>query len=183
MMKKLTIKIENKEQKTCETCLPVCLMVILRSNGVNIKDNEEMKILTEGLKLIKIDYTIGQLIYLCKKFKLKIKLYVDYPIYYKILSKYDYPKNLELVNRKINSPLLKKIVANKPVIVYVDKYYLDGIYHSPHFIVLESLDNNNAIIMDPWDGRKKTISSKRLSKAISSLRNKLKISPKLIEIA
>ena len=176
-------KIENREQKTCETCLSVCLMVTLKSKGLEVKDEDEMKILVEGLKLFKLDFAVGQLIYVCKTFDVNIKLFIDSPLYYKILSKYDYPKNLELVTKRIDNMLLREMVKNKPLIVYVDKYYIDKIYHFPHFIVLEYMNKNKTIIMDPWDGKKKTLPSKILSRAISSLRNKLKISPKLIEVS
>ena len=168
-----------KEQSSSETCLPVCLISCSKSVGIKINE-DEIKLLTEGLKFIKIDYAIGQLVFLCKNYSVKIKLYVDSPLYYGILLSYAYPKNLKLVSGKCDKFLLKS--ARKPAIVYVDKFYMDGIYHGPHFVVLTKFDDNEATIMDPWDGKTKTMTSKQLIKAISSLRNNIGISPKLIEV-
>lgn len=176
--------IEEKEQKTCESCLPVSLIVLMREKGMNIGDEEEMNILVEGLKKVKSDYTIGQLIYFCERFpKIKVNLYIDFEIYYKTLLEFDYPENMELINEKINRNFLKKKVEKGSVIVYVDKYYTNDVYHAPHFVVLESMDEEKAVIMDPWDGKRKTYSSDKFFRAISSLRNKLKICPKVIEVS
>ncbi len=177
----IPIRFNVKEQTTCETCLPVCLIAILREQDIKVNDSEELKILIEGLKFTKDDYSTGQLVYVCKKYNVSIEQYIDYQIFHKILSKLKLPKNLILINRKIDEQFLKEMVKRSPII-YVDKYYLDGIYHYSHFVILESLDNKNAIIFDPWDGKEKSIKTQILIRSIQSLRNKLKISPKAIII-
>ncbi len=175
-------KIENKEQRTHETCLPVSLIVTLRSLGIQIENTEEIQMLVEGLEFIKFDYAVGQLAYLCEKFPVNIKLYVDFKIYFDMLSDYTYPQNMKIINKEITQSLIEKTTSDKATIIYIDKYYTDEIYHSPHFVVLESINSDTATIMDPWDGKKKTLPTKILLKAIDSLRTHLNICPKLIEI-
>ena len=175
-------RLKIKEQFTCETCLPVCLIALLQYKGVKTKDSEELKILVKGLKFTKLDYSTGQLVYVCDKYNVNIEQYVDHPIFYKILSKLRYTKKLKLINKKIDLGFLKKLTEDSPIIVYMDKYYLDGIYHYSHFVILKSVDNKTSVILDPWDGKEKKIETGLLIRSIQSLRNKLKISPKAIRM-
>ncbi len=171
-----------KEQSTCDTCLPICLMALLRKRGINVNTSEEMNILIEGIKFTKLDYSIGQLVYICNKYDVKAEAYIDYPIFHKILSKLDYPANLRLICEKIDKKTMQRMTEISPVVIYVDKYYLDKICHYPHFVILIALNGAYSVIFDPWDGKERKIITKLLIRSIQSLRNKLKISPKLIRI-
>ncbi len=179
---KTELLLRISEQTTCETCLSSCLIALLRYNGIKVNDSEELKIMIEGLKLTKLDYSTGQLAYVCDKYNVNIEQYVDYPIFYKILSKLKYTKKLKLISKKVDMGFLKRLIKNSPIIVYMDKYYLDGIYHYSHFVILKSIGNRTSIILDPWDGKEKKIETALLIRSIQSLRNKLKISPKAIRI-
>ena len=77
---------------------------------------------------------------------------------------------------------MKRFVKNSPVIVYIDKCYLDKIYHYSHFVILKSINNKTSVILDPWDAKERKIETRLLIRAIQSLRNKLKISPKVIRV-
>ena len=50
-------------------------------------------------------------------------------------------------------------------------------------MILEFIDSKKAKIMDPWPGKKRELDAKVVMRAISSLKNNLKISPKVIEIS
>ena len=153
---------------------------MLREQDIRVNDSEELKILIDGLTFTKNDYSTGQLVYICKKYGVFVEQYIDYPTFHKFLLKLKLPKNLKLVNKRIDKRFLKEKTKRSPIIIYVDKYYLDGIYHYSHFVILESLDNKNAVVFDPWDGKEKSIKTQILIRSIQSLRNKLKISPKAI---
>lgn len=174
-MKKLTLK----PQSTIETCLSMCLMALLEHKGIKVKKNEEINILVEGLKFTKIDYATGHLVYIGRNYKVKIAQYIDYPIFYQLLSKYKYPKSVSLINKKVDKRLVNKLKDQLPFIIYIDQYYLAGL-HLPHFVILEKISSDKTTILDPWDGRRKVLSTITFFRAIQSLRNKLKISPKLI---
>lgn len=169
-------------QATCETCLPICLMGLIRQKNIKIPDSEELNILIEGIKFTKLDYSTGQLVYICQKYLLNVEQYVDFSIFHRVLSRFKIPNNLKILSKSINKQFIKKMVNLSPVIIYLDKYYLEKIYHYSHFVILISLNDQRGFIFDPWDGRYRKISTDKLMQSIKSLRNKLKISPKLIRI-
>lgn len=171
-----------KKQSTCETCLPICLIALLRDKGIKIKYSEEINILVGGIRLTRLDYSTGQLIYICNKHGVEIEQYLDNQIYYKILSKLKYPKNLRLIYRKITKKFLREIVSILPVIVYVDLYYFGEVYHYPHFIILTRLNEKYVNFLDPSNGKLAKMKTRLFIRAIQSLRNKLKICPKVIRI-
>lgn len=178
------MNIKITEQKTCESCLSVCLMSLLESQkGMKLEDEEEFNILFEGLKFTRLDFSTGHLVYLAKKFpKLTFEQYVDFDVFYKILSKLDIPENLKMYPKKINLKFLKEVTGESPVIIYVDMFTLEGIYHYSHFVILREINDEKAIIFDPWSGEKIEMKTKTLMRSISYVRNMLKISPKLIRI-
>lgn len=171
-----------KEQSTCETCLAICLIALIRKSGLKVRDSEEVRILLEGIKFTKLDYSIGHLTYCCKKFSVNIEAYIEFFMFKEKLSKLNLPKNLKLISEKINKKFIQKMTQDSPVIVYINKFYLEKIFHYPHFIIVISLDDKNAKIFDPWDGKYRNIPTPILIKSIASLRNKLRISPKLIRL-
>lgn len=178
----MDIKIEK--QRSCESCLSVCLMSILDyQKGIKLEKEEEFNILFEGLKFTRLDFSTGHLVYLAKKFpQLNFEQYIDFNIFYEILIKLDTPKNLNMYSKKINLKFLKQVVKESPVIIYVDMFTLEGIYHYSHFVILKEIDDEKATIFDPWIGEKTVINTKTLIRSISYIRNMLKISPKLIRI-
>lgn len=99
-------------------------MCILKASGIKVSGSEEMKILVEGLKFLKEDYAIGQIVYVCNKFGVNARVNIDYRFYYNKLSEYNYPKNMELANDTVRRRLLEKVTKERPAIIYVDKYYL-----------------------------------------------------------
>lgn len=176
----ITIKrLSIKSQSTIQTCLSMCILALLKYRGIKSKNNEEINILVEGLKFTKIDYATGHLVYIGRNYKVKIAQYIDHPIFYKLLSKYKYPKTVSLINEKIDKRLINKMKDQLPFIIYIDQYYLAGL-HLPHFVILEKISSDKATILDPWDGKRKVLPTPTFFRAIQSLRNKLKISPKLI---
>lgn len=175
-------KLSIKPQSTIETCLSVCLISLLENHGIKIEHDEEINILIEGLKFTKIDYSTGHLVYVCKKYGVEGKQYIDNPIFYQRLSKYKYSNSVKLINKYIDRKLISKMKVELPFIIYIDQFYTGGL-HLPHFVILEKFDEISSEILDPWDGKRKKISTEILSRSIQSLRNKLKISPKIITLS
>jgi len=175
--------INNKfKQSTCETCLPTCLLVLLSSKGKNINfEKEELKILVEGLRFTKLDYAIGQVAYVVKKYGVQANVFIEFKNFFNQLNKLPLPKGLTLVNGKIDAKLLKTLLNKSFVIVYIDQFYIGHTYHFPHFIILISFDDF-VKIYDPWGGKIKIVQKTRFMKGIQSLRNKWKISPKVIQL-
>ena len=182
-MKKPKLLNNKFKQSTCETCLPACLLVLLSSKIKNIDfKKEELEILVEGLKFTKLDYAIGQVIYIVKKYKIKADIFIEFKNFFNQLNKLKLPKGVTLVNEKIDAKLLKTLLNKSFIIVYIDQFYIDHIYHFPHFIILISFSNDFVKIYDPWDGKTKIVQKICFMKGIQSLRNKWKISPKVIQL-
>lgn len=162
------------KQKTCESCLSVCLMSILESQkGIRLEDEEEFNILFEGLKFTRLDFSTGHLVYLAKKFlELTFEQYIDFDVFYKILSKLEIPENLKMYSKNINLKFLKERTKESPVIIYVDMFTLEGIYHYSHFVILTEIDDEKSIIFDPWSGERMEVKTKILMRSISYVRNK-----------
>lgn len=172
------------KQKTCESCLSVCLMSLLESQkGIKLEEEEEFNILFEGLKFTRLDFSTGHLVYLVKKFpNLTFEQYIDFNFFYGILNKMDIPENLKMYSQKINLKFLKEMTKESSVIIYMDMFTLEGIYHYSHFVILKEIDDKKVIILDPWSGEKIEMKTKTLMRSISYVRNMLKISPKLIRV-
>ncbi len=172
------------KQRSCESCLSVCLMSLLDfQKEIKLDKEEEYNILFEGLKFTRLDFSTGHLVYLAKKFSdLIFEQYIDFDVFYKILNKLDLPRNLKLYSKKIDLKFLKEMTKDGPVMIYIDMFTLEGIYHYSHFVILKDIGNENATIFDPWSGEKIEMKTKVLMKSISYVRNMLKISPKLIRI-
>ena len=171
-----------KAQSTCESCLSVCLMALLRLRGRHVRDSEETKILMQGLIFTKLDYAIGQLIYVANKFAVKIEQYTDFPSFNEQLLRLDMPESVRLLPARNTKRLITRLVAKSRVIIYMDKYDLDGIYHYPHFVLLTKMSKDAAVFFDPWDARMKKMPANMLMKSIRSVRNRLGISPKIIRM-
>ena len=178
----MDIKIDK--QRSCESCLSVCLMSLLDSQkGIRLDEKEEFNILFEGLKFTRLDFSTGHLVYLSKKFpELTFEQYIDFDVFYEILNKLDLPKNLMMYPKKINLKFLKEMTQENPVIIYIDMFTLEGIYHYSHFVILKEINDEKATIFDPWSGEKIEMKTKTLMRSISYIRNMLKISPKLIRV-
>ncbi len=178
------MEIKIFEQRTCESCLAVCMMSLLKSQKeINLSKKEEYNILFEGLKFTKLDFSTGHLAYLAKKIPDVIfEQHIDFPVFYDVLKKLKLPENLKLHSTRINLKLLKELIKINPVIIYIDQYTLDGIYHYSHFVILSCINNDVALIHDPWTGEEIKLKTKNLMRSISYVRNRLKISPKLIRI-
>ncbi len=172
------------KQKTCESCLSVCLMSLLESQkGIRLEEEEEFNILFEGLKFTRLEFSTGHLVYLARKFPdLIFEQYVDFNVFYEILNKLDVPKNLKMYSQKINLKFLKEMTKENPIIIYIDMFTLEGVYHYSHFVILKEINNEKVIMFDPWSGEKIEMKTKILMRSISYIRNMLKISPKLIRI-
>lgn len=183
-MKNISSKnsLKIKKQSTVETCLSVCLITLLKSKGIEIEDSAEINILVEGIKFIDLDYSTGHLVHICNNYGVEVEQYIDNQFYYNILSKLKYPKNLRLIYNKITKKFLQKMIDISPVVIYLDLYYLEKIYHYPHFVILTDLNEESATFLDPLIGKEVKMKTKLLIRSIQSLRNKLKICPKVIRI-
>jgi len=178
------------KQKHPETCLAKCLMILLeKGKNQKIPDKYELELLIFSLKYERENIARGHLEKIVKDFKVNIDWYVDSKIFFDFVKKMHLPKQVSLIQKKINLNFIDKLL-DKPVILYLDRFHLwnkkDGLYykyHYPHFIIITKKIGEFYEIIDPDDGKIKKIESKKLSKAIISMRNHLWMSPQIIRFS
>ncbi len=178
------------KQKHPETCLAKCLMILLeRSLHKTIPDRYELELLIFSLKYERENIARGHLEKVVRDFKVNIDWHVDSRIFFDFVKKMKIPQEVSLINETVNPKLIDTLLE-KPLIVYVDIFHLwekeMGLYykyHYPHFVIVNRKVGNLYEIIDPDDGKMKRIDMRRLSKAISSLRNHLWISPQIIQLS
>lgn len=176
------------QQAHIESCLASSLRgLLLAQKGIELTEEDEIFILNKGSNYYKVDFSLGQLIYVAQKYKLKFEVMIESKIYYDYLLQQNLPKELELKYGEINNKNLKNYLKNSPIIVYLDKYYtiakkdLINKYHYPHYVILTDL-SKEAEIIDPWDGKIKAYKNTYIVKAIKELRKRLYISSKIIKL-
>ena len=178
------------KQKHPETCLARCLIILLeRLKNKKISDKYELDLFIFSLKYERENIARGHLEKIVRDFKINIDWYVDSKIFFDFVRKMKLPKQISLTRGKIKLNFIDKLLIDRPIILYIDRFYLWnkklGLYykyHYPHFVVVNKKVGDLYEVIDPDDGKIKKIESKKLSKAIISMRNYLWISSQLIQL-
>ncbi len=182
------LKLHPMQQAHVESCLASCLSTLVQGiKGIGLTAEEEKKLLMDGSNVYRIDFAIGQLIFIAQHHKLKVELLIDFKPYVDHLRKEKFPKSLKIKHLKINEISIKRLVKESPIIIYVDKFHLiskqDMLnrYHYPHYIIVSRFDKK-VTILDPWDGQEKELTKKQFMKAVQDLKKRIGLSPRIIRI-
>lgn len=164
------------KQQTLEGCLPVCLMLLTKSEAT---EKEELELAVEGIKT-KISYALKILNVYSEKYGTNFDVYVDNEYFLKDLEKSFEDKNIKLISQTVDSSLMDSVAT--PYILYIDAQ--NGFSpHAPHFIIVESANNDNTYsIFDSWLGERKIVEKTALQKSVTQLRDHLLFCPLLIKI-
>ncbi len=163
------------KQTTYESCLASTLLMLV---GESWSRKKEIEIWKHGWEF---NYLIGQLNHAAKKYEKNLQVYIENRYYFEKLRK-EKSQKVELVNARISMGLIRKLLENGSVVVYLDNYYLQKVVHAPHFVLAERRMDDIIEIADPYNGKRKKISGEIIKKAIIDLRNHLKYSPVLIRV-
>ncbi len=161
------------KQTTHDTCLACALLMIVNGNK-----KDEIEVWKHGWNF---NYLMGQINYVSKKYNKNLVAYIENKYYFGEVLKQKKGK-VELKNEKIDLKLIKKVLKDSNVTVYVDAYYpyVLGNFHAPHFWVILRIDDEFVVVADPWYGKEMKMPIYIFKEAIISLRNHLKYSPVLI---
>lgn len=174
--------IQKYTQTTYETCLACCLLqAVDRIKPLKISQKLELDCLNHSLMFTRDDFTIGHLDFIAKKFKVNIRRIVDNKPFLMYVKKLKSSPFITTEVQKIGLKLLNKLIDKKPII-YIDAYYLFGMYHCPHFVTVLDHVGETYKIFDTWSGREILVEGKKLRKSISSIRNSMKLCPQVIII-
>lgn len=168
-------------QHTYESCLAWSLLYLSNKTPTLKK---ELEILNHSLTFSKKDFTIGHLEFMSKHFK-EIWLFTDSQFKYEhnLTKRLKKSKNIKIYNENILNFLQKYLQIGKirhPLIIYTDAFAFWGYKHYPHYVILLNKKNNNFLILDPWNGKTKSVSKQTILNGIKLLKNYLNISPRII---
>jgi len=164
------------KQKTCEGCLPVCLLVLA---GQKITLESELDLIIGGLKKSRESYALGIIEKFTSKYKRRATIWIDNKFFLKIIMA---GKNspIKPAHKRIDLNFLNSLAT--PFILYLDSNILGTYYHSPHFVIVEKRLGGKFQIVDPWIGKRRWIEPSRLERGITSLRGYLKFCPLVIKL-
>ena len=166
---------KSYKQTTYESCLAFCLLMLLDKKPTR---SEEINTWKRGWKF---NYLLGQLNYFSRKHKKHFNIWVENTYYFKELKKKECDR-INLINQKIDIRLIKSLLNDEKLIIYLDGYYMHYTVHYAHFILGMKIDKENKIeTIDPYAGKAEVVPFGQIKKGIISLRNHLKFSPILIQ--
>ncbi|RMD67494.1 hypothetical protein D6817_01470 [Candidatus Pacearchaeota archaeon] len=171
--------LQKYTQTTYESCLACCLLqAVARVKPLKISKKLELACLLHSLKFSKHDFVIGHVDFIVKKFNVRVTRIVGSKRLFDHLKR-KRSRNLSTKRKRIDLSLINKFLDKQPI-VEMDVYHLYRTYHYPHFITILGKTGNKYKIFDTWDGKEKFVRSKTLANSISSLKNRLKLSPQMI---
>lgn len=170
-------KIELHRQSTCEGCLPVCLLSLINEK---VTLESEIELLIGGFKRSRESYAQGIISEFAERYKNKLTITIHNKHYYKKLISFRKNPMITLIHKKIDMGLLKKL--STPFILNLDDRILRKSVHYPHFVIVERKLRRRYVLIDPWNGRRKWLSERKLYKGILSLKNYLKFCPLIIKL-
>jgi hypothetical protein len=168
------------KQTICNGCLVASLLMVIKDKyNVSYSKKDEGLILIKGGDRSKYQfYVSGIPIEFYKKFKKKINLVVDNKYFTNVLLKeFNNKSKFNVYQSKITLELIKSLVEKGPIVCHIDDNLLGDYSHASHFIVIEKVEGNRVQIVDPWYGKRRVISLKKLEEAIKSLKTHIKMCP------
>lgn len=172
------------KQISCEGCLPACLLLLRQGRyGTAFSSKDELKILYAAMKIGIRNYSFAVAKAFSEYAQIETRLYVDNKYFSEKYPLIRDGRFIKIICKKVNAGLLKDLLQeHKAVAVYMDSYFLHKECHYPHWVVLERL-GRKAIIIDPWEGKKKFLKPEKVIDAIFSLKNYLRFCPLVLVIS
>ncbi len=171
------------KQSLSNSCLATCLLIVQREKyNTKFSANDEKKITLEGSSRKYPSYVAGIAKEFMKKYKRKLKIIADNKYFAKVLKKSIQDKRAKVENQKITLKCIESQLKHGPVICHIDDHFLGDYSHVSHFIVIEKMKAKKVLIIDPWHGKRKSISQEKLEKSILSLKSHVKMCPLLFQL-
>lgn len=166
------------KQISCEGCLPSCLSLLRQKKyGTTFSTKEELGVLYAGMKAGTRNYTLDIAKAFSEYAKIKTGVYVDNKYFCKKLSLICDSGFIKITHKKVNLGLLKSLLQkHRAVAVYLDSYFLHKDCHYPHWVVLDRL-GKKAVVIDPWEGKRRFLKPEKLMGAIYNLKTYLRFCP------
>ena len=171
---------QSHAQSTAESCLAMCLLRIAK---LKISKRTEWQLFSFALRFSKASFTLGHLEWISKRLRLAVTLDIGVTWYWRIVKALPRSRRVNVRRSPVTLNTIAQALRQRPVIAYIDGFYLWKRIHYPHFIVIEATVGSGVTIYDPWDGVRRTVSRSLVQRALNSLRFRLRMAPQLIYIA
>ncbi len=162
-------------QTTYETCLACCL---LSSATKKVTKKLELDCILHSMNYSKDDFVSGHTDFIKKKFGFGVTRYVGFPAFARYLRRKKLG-SVEIAN--ITLPFVDSLISKQPILL-IDTKVLAAPIHYPHYVIVRKKKKINYEIYDPWDGKIKTVSAKKLRDGIRLLQKQLLMSPQLLVV-
>jgi hypothetical protein len=132
----------------------------------------ETKILIEGGKLGMENRTFGHVLYTTKLFNTKIIYTTNNKL---ALTSAESTNDgiVQIVNNLINIEWIIEALKRGPLIIGVGNYTYNKDFHFPHFIIIEKNIDSNFQVIEPWQGKRLTVSRDILNRSMEGLEETL----------
>lgn len=177
------MQLQPYKQTLTHSCLSVSFLMILQlKNNIHFTKKDEEQITLRGSDRVYPFYVTGIATEIAKKYKVKIQILANNKFFTNVLKESFKNKNIIVSHEKITIALIRKLLDKNKLICHIDIHGLGDFSHSSHFIVIEKEDGKTFTIIDPWTGQRRKIAEKTLEKAITELRDNVKMCPLLFFI-
>lgn len=177
------MEIKPYQQSLTHSCLVASFLMILEAEkDKTFKKEDEQQLALKGSQRTYPFYVVGITAEIAKEYKTKIQVFADNKFFTDVLKKSFKDKNIAVSHEKITISLIRKLLAKNRLISHVDIHGLGDYSHASHFVVIEKANGKTFTIIDPWTGKRRNITEMTLEKAISELKNEVKMCPLLFFI-
>lgn len=170
--------IQPLKQKFHHSCLVTSLFMISNMADQSIEE----RVFFEGEKR-NFDLSLNSMLEsFADNTMLSVEVFIDNKFFTDKLQKQQNKKNkrLKFKHEVITTELIMSLVKTDPVVVHIDNNFLGHQAHGSHYVVIENFENGNFQLIDPADGKCKSLKIEKMMEAISSLKTHLKICPIVI---
>lgn len=176
--------LKQTDANTCLAC--VFLYVVEWLSGQKFSSEDEQQLYSDSFGKCRESFALSYTLAFVERFpNFKVKITTNNEFFGGYLKKL-LPENqqtqVKIETFPITLELIRKKVAENPLILMVDKYFLDHEIHIPHYIVVIAQEGENFFISDPWEGKNISVSSTQLQEAIFGAKNYLFWAPIAIEV-
>lgn len=168
------------KQTLSHSCLAACMLML---SETPFTENEEQNLTLRGSKRINQFYVAGIPLEFVKKYGCQLTIFVDNTYFANVLeSIFLKETQIKIRQKKITTRLIKDLLVQGPLICHIDDHCLGDYSHASHFIILEHTTDTFISMIDPWTGKRRKLSTKKLEEGIIQLKSQIKMCPLLFSV-
>ncbi len=171
-------------QADANSCLGYALFYVAgKITGQMFSEDDERQLYLDSFSCCRESFALSYLLAFKKRFPdLDVTVIVDNEPYGDYLAGLS-GNSIKIQSKPITIELVRSEALTKPLILFVDKYFLDYEIHIPHYIVVENKDkSDNFLVSDPWRGGTLLMMPNQLQEAIFGVKYILGWAPLVVKV-